>query len=182
MIILPAKIEDSAGIAKVQVDSYTRAYAEILPKPYLNQFTYEEQTQDWSRLIASDTKDILFVAKSENNVIGYALGRSEVDEIPGFEYELVALHVLQGNQRKGVGSQLFLSITQQFQNLGAHSVFLWTLKQNPILKFYEQLEGQFLGEKEWGGNAHYNVAVQEVAYGWRDIDILRQNLAKRGRL
>ncbi|MEW5871547.1 MAG: hypothetical protein AB1894_19895 [Chloroflexota bacterium] len=44
MKIRHATLEDSAGIAGVQVESYRRAYAGILPQSYLDHFTYEEQT------------------------------------------------------------------------------------------------------------------------------------------
>ena len=49
---------------------------------------------------------------------------------------------------------------------------LWTLTQNPSRALYERLGGQLLGEKDWGGNEAYGVAVQEVAYGWPSIEAL----------
>ena len=47
MHVRKAEVEDSAGMARVQVDSYRTAYAGIMPQDYLDHFTYEEQAQDW---------------------------------------------------------------------------------------------------------------------------------------
>ncbi|MFU8773596.1 MAG: hypothetical protein ACNA8H_14410 [Anaerolineales bacterium] len=52
MNICKATIEDSAGLARVQVDSYRTAYAGIFPQAYLAHFTHEEQ--DWRNLLMSE--------------------------------------------------------------------------------------------------------------------------------
>ena len=43
----PGGFDEGTGIARVQVDSYRAAYAGIIPQRYLDQFSYEEQEQDW---------------------------------------------------------------------------------------------------------------------------------------
>ena len=55
-----ATIEDSAGLARVQVDSYRAAYAGIFPPSYLAHFTYEEQEQDWHDLFAAEVDALLY--------------------------------------------------------------------------------------------------------------------------
>src|SRR3954452_8814411 len=98
--------EDSAGLARVQVDSYRTAYKDLLPDDYLAQFTYEEQEQDWRDLMASPTGDILLVAESDDGeILGYALGRL-LAEGGTYTGELVALHVRAPHQRQGVGTAL----------------------------------------------------------------------------
>jgi hypothetical protein len=52
-----ATIGDSCGLARVQVDSYRRAYAGIFPPSYLAHFTYEEQEQDWHDLLSMVPSD-----------------------------------------------------------------------------------------------------------------------------
>jgi hypothetical protein len=52
--IRKATIVDSAGLARVQVDSYRTAYAGIFPPAYLDHFTYEEQEQDYRNLLTSE--------------------------------------------------------------------------------------------------------------------------------
>lgn len=170
MNLRQATIEDSAGIAHVQVDSYRSAYAGIFPQPYLEHFTYEEETQDWCDLLSAEFADVLYVAETETGeIVGYALGRPGLSDIPPYDSELVALHVRRAYQRQGIGRRLIAAIAACLKQEGCISLMLWTLAQNPSRTLYERLGGQLLAEKDWGGNEEFGVAVQEVAYGWLDI-------------
>jgi len=172
--IRQATIEDCAGIARVQVDSYRTAYAGIFPQSYLEHFTYEEQTQDWRDLLFAESADVLYVAATETGeIVGYALGRPGLSDIPPYDSELVALHVRRASQRQGIGRRLIATVAARLQQEGCTSLMLWTLAQNPSRTLYERLGGQLLAEKkDWGGNEECGVAVQEVAYGWPRIEHL----------
>jgi hypothetical protein len=75
MEIRKAREQDSAGIARVQVDSYRMAHVDILPQPYLAHSTYEEQEQDWRDLLSAGLHGVLYVAATDGDEIaGYALG------------------------------------------------------------------------------------------------------------
>ena len=74
MLIRFAKIEDCAGRARVQVDSYRNAYAGILPQENLGHLTYAEQEQDWRELLEVRLEEVPLVAMDEQ-VISYALGQ-----------------------------------------------------------------------------------------------------------
>ena len=173
MNLRQAKFEDSAGLAQVQVDSYRIAYASIFPPAYLEQFTYEEQTQDWHNLLSAESEDVLYVAETDGGeIVGYALGRPDPNEFPPYESEFAALHVRRAYQRQGIGRRLIAVVAAHLKREGCTSLMLWTLAQNPSRGLYEWLGGQLLGEKDWGGNEEYGVAVQEVAYGWTSIEPL----------
>jgi hypothetical protein len=60
-----ATINDSAGIARVQVDSYRTAYAGIFSPAYLEHFTVEEQMQDWYDWMMNRPRDLLYVAQTD---------------------------------------------------------------------------------------------------------------------
>lgn len=95
-----ATIEDSAALARVQVDSYRAAYAGILPQDFLDHFTYEEQAQDWRDSFSAGSQDVLYVAETgAGEVIGYGLGRPGLSDIPPYDCELVSLHVRRSHQR-----------------------------------------------------------------------------------
>jgi len=165
--IRPATSLDSAGIARVQVDSYRSAYAGHFPPAYLERFSYEEQEQDWLRLLADNPGDILLVAEDGRQVItGYCLARAGPENYPGYDAELVALHVQKSAQRDGMGKALMAKAVEALIGRGCQSVMLWTLKGNPIRCWYEQLGGELIDERQMDIDGW---EVREVAYGWRSL-------------
>lgn len=159
--------EDCPGIAKTQVDNYRTAYAGLFPTAYLEHFTYAEEEQDWRQLLASNTDDILLVAISqEKEVVGYVLARVKPDIFPGYDSEIVALHVRPSFQGQGIGKALLSQATKNLMARACHSVMLWTLKDNPVRMWYEKLEGKLLDEKNYDVD---DWVIGEVAYGWEDI-------------
>lgn len=170
MEIRKATKEDSAGLARVQVDSFQTTYAGILPQSYLKQLSCDEQKQDWYDLISSELNKVLYVAQTNSGEIaGYASGKHNSNEIVPYESELVALHVLGEYQRQGVGYQLFASVSRELKNQGSSSLFVWVLADNPARSFYEKHGGVLAGEKPWQNNEYFDTKVYEVAYGWLDI-------------
>lgn len=168
MQIRKARIEDSAGLAKVQVDSYRTAYAGIFPQAYLDQFSYEEQEQDWRDWMTSRPEDLLYVAETATGeMVGYALARPGLTEIPPYDSELIALHVLSGHQRQGVGRQLVAAVAGQLRQRGSRSLMLWVLEENGARGFYERLGGKLLDESKLNW-----CDTLEVAYGWPAIEVL----------
>jgi ribosomal protein S18 acetylase RimI-like enzyme len=171
MLIREALPEDCPGIARVQVDSYRTAYAGMFPDSYLARFTYEEQTQDWQEWLVTHPDDVLLVALSpEEQVIGYLLARAEPDIYPGYDAEILAMHVDLAHQEKGIGKALLWAAVASLKGRGCRSVMLWTLKNNPVRKWYERLEGKFLGEKRFQVDGW---DIVEVAYGWEAIATLQ---------
>lgn len=168
--IRPALKEDCPGIARIQVDSFRSAYAGLFPDAYLAQFSYEEQEQDWIQLLTSNPEDILLVALSpEKQVIGYVLARAEPDIYPGYDAEIVAMHVNRTCQQQGIGREMLRRAVEGLCERGCKSVMLWTLKNNRARQWYEKLGGSLLGEKSYDVDDWW---ITEVAYGWKDLSCL----------
>lgn len=162
-----AEAGDCHAIAEIQVDSYRTTYAGIFPPTYLAKFDVDEQTQDWLELLASRPDDILLVAVAEDGqTAGYVLARAEPDIYPGYDSEIVALHVRHLWQRRGAGHALFMTALFQLQEKECRRVMLWTLEKNPIRGWYERLGGQVIGRKNYEVDGW---DVVEVAYGWADM-------------
>jgi GNAT superfamily N-acetyltransferase len=177
MQIRPARVSDSPQLARIQVDSFQTAYAHIFPAAYLAQFSYHEQEQDWRDLLATQTGDFLYVAECKSGELsGYTLGRpGQSQDTLGYGGELVSLHVRQSHQRQGVGRALVQAVATHFKQLGATSMMLWVLADNPARNFYEKLGGHLLdGHKSWSGNDEYGLNVTEVAYGWLHLATFQQ--------
>jgi ribosomal protein S18 acetylase RimI-like enzyme len=158
---------DCPGIARVQVDSYRTAYAGLLPEPYLAHFTYAEQAQDWQTWLATNTDDVLLVAESvDNDVVGYVLARARPDIHHGYDAEILALHASPPFQGRGVGKALLRAAITELEGRGCQSAMLWTLKGNPVRRWYERLEGKIIGEKSYQVDGW---DIVEVAYGLETI-------------
>jgi ribosomal protein S18 acetylase RimI-like enzyme len=158
----------------VQVDSYRTAYANLLPKEYLDHFTYEEQEQDWRYLISTSSNDILYLAEADSGeVAGYALGRAQGTDDGVYRSELVALHVRAVYQGQGVGHDLVGAMARHLRAAGVPSLMLWVLEGNPARGFYERLGGRLFAEQKVNlGEEEDGFEFTEVAYGWPDMDIL----------
>lgn len=169
--IRKATAQDSAGLARVQVDSYRTAYAGLLPAEYLVRFSYEEQEQDWRDWPATHPDDILYVAvDEEGEVAGYALGRPGPAGIAGFDSELLALHVRGLLRGQGLGRRLVAAAAGELGQEGCTAMMLWVLEGNPARGFYERLGGRLLGRQTV--TLDEGVRAVEVAYGWADIESL----------
>ena len=173
--IREAVTTDCRGIAEVQVDSYRTSYVNFFPKSYLDQFSYDEQEQDWLNLLNANAGDILLVAVSaDQQIIGYTLARTGVDIYAGYDAEIVALHVRLAFQGQGIGTALLQGAVTKLKERGCKSVMLWTLKGNPVRKWYEGLQGKLIGEKrDWVDGQ----GIVEVAYGWDSMkfDFMEEN-------
>lgn len=169
MHIRLAQVDDSAGLAKVQVDSYLIGYRGLVPDSFFEGMTYEEQTREWIDLFLESKLDPLYVAVDDaNHILGYALGRFLIKE--NFDCELRALHVLRDYQRQGYGTALISAIAKHYANAACKSLLLWTLKGNSARAMYEKLGGTLAGEKIY--TLDNGTEFAEVAYGWSDINVL----------
>jgi len=166
--------QDCSGIARVQVNSYRSAYAGIFPDGYINHFTYEEQEGNWQKWFRTKKDEFLLVAEDqERNIIGYTLIKIDLDVYAGYEAEVVGLHVSKPVQQQGTGKALLAHAVEELNKLGISSVMLWTLRENPVRGWYEQLGGKVLGEKRYDVDDR---EIVEIAYGWADIYQLAQSL------
>ncbi len=171
MEIRPARVEDSEGLAHVQVDSYRTAYAGLLPQDFLDQFSYAEQAQDWRDLLSGEMRDLLSVAVHDGEVLGYALGRPGVTEIEPYDGELVALHVRKAHQGQGVGRALIADMAGRLRSSGSTALLLRVLEGNTRARaIYERLGGRPAGRHAMRlGDEEDAFEAIEVAYGWPDI-------------
>jgi ribosomal protein S18 acetylase RimI-like enzyme len=173
MLIRRATIRDSLGLARVQVDSYRTAYAEIWSQELLDHFSYEEQAQDWRDWMTSKPDDLLYVAQTGDaavaEIVGYALARPGPTDVPPYDSELLALHVHPTRYRQGIGRRLVTSVAERLRQEGCDSLMLWTMEQNQAHGFYRRLGGQLLDARKTSGSG-----AAEVVYGWPDIELFTQ--------
>ena len=168
--IRKAILEDCLGIAKTQVDSYRTAYAGLFPLAYLEHFTYTEEEQDWiqRRLLIQKIYFWLPYRRKKRLLDIFSPEQNQIFS-PAMISEIVAFHVQQSLQGKGIGKALLSHAIKNLIARDCKSVMLWTLKYNKVRQWYEKLNGKILGE------INYEVddwVISEVAYGWEEISKL----------
>lgn len=88
---------------------------------------------------------------------------------------MTTLYVLPSYQGAGAGRRLAGKVARHFTESGVNSMLLWVLAENrPARGFYESLGGVLVAEEgfELGG-----ASLLEVAYGWRDLEVLLSRVA-----
>lgn len=175
VIVRQAAPGDAAALARIQVSSYQKTYTGILPEQFLGLFSPQKQEMDWRTWLAGERADQTFVAVLDHGeTAGYAIGRDEPFDDGPYDVELEAIHVSLPYQRQGVGRQLVAEVATEYKASGRNGLYLWVLADNPAREFYEHLGGDLIASRSWGNNGYFGTEVQEVGYGWQDIDTLLQ--------
>ena len=176
--IRTAQPEDASGIARVHVDSWRTTYRGIVADDVLEQLSEERRSAFWRRAIGDPgSTGLHFVAvDDEDGVVGFASGGPERDRIDGYSGELFAIYLLSTHQRRGIGNQLVARVATGLVHAGHSTMLVWVLADNPSRHFYAALGGRAVANKpiDIGPDT-----LEEVAYGWRNLDALIQRLDSR---
>lgn len=158
--------EDAAAIAQVHVASWRSTYRGIVPHPYLDLLDEGEFTERWKDWLVSEETVSLLVAEAGNRVCGFAAGGPIRKPISCYDGEVYAIYLMQPNQRKGIGRELFVRVAGVLAARGMQGLLVWVLRENPATEFYARLGGEVVAEEtiEIGG-----ATLPEIAYGWSDF-------------
>jgi GNAT superfamily N-acetyltransferase len=167
---------DAKEIAYIHVDTWRVAYKDIVPGGYLANLSYAESQEMWRRVMGEGSEQAVcvFVAEEGGTLFGFSSGRARTRFSQGLtEYKgvLETLYVLPSRQGEGIGRRLVGAIAGCLAEMDVPSMLLWVLEENKTARrFYESLGGTLLGEDtlKLGG-----AELSEVAYGWRDLSVLR---------
>lgn len=151
---------DSTNIAHVHVLSWRESYQNILLQKTLDQITVEERQKMWNKILSNNNKEeVCFVAEDKNkNIIGFIHGGKARETAYSENIEIYSLYLLKNFQNQGIGFMLFKRFREQFPN---RKVYLWVLKDNPAISFYEKLGGVAFDTKE---SLLYGELIQDIAY------------------
>ena len=166
MLIRKAKLEDAAGIAKVHVDSWRTTYKGIVPDSFLEKLSYEEREQIWKRGI--EANQVYIAEDEEGRIVGFASGGQErTGKYEAYKGELYAIYLLEGQQGKGIGRNIFKAVVDDLKEKKLDSMLIWALEENPACLFYEKLGGKKIdtAEIEIDGKK-----LGEIAYGWDNLN------------
>lgn len=168
MKIRAARIDDAAGIAKVQVESWKTTYRGIVSDSYLSSLSVSQREDRWQQILQNlGQHQVIYTAENlQGEVVGFAIGGPSRSQEYSYEGELYAIYLLEEYQGQGAGRSLFHAIVEFLRENGCGSMIIWALRDNPAGRFYEAMGGRPVGQKsiEIGGEEHI-----ELAYGWESL-------------
>lgn len=142
--IRKANADDALIIAEINVDTWKKAYAGLLPSELLaNRNVDEKRINSWKENIANP--DHIVLVYEDKKVCGYLWGGKKRDKID-IPYEIYAIYVSPECQNSGIGRALIAEYKKMINN---KPFYLYILKGNASASaFYQKMGG-----KE---NMHYN--------------------------
>jgi GNAT superfamily N-acetyltransferase len=162
--IRSAENRDSAAIARIHVEAWRDAYADLLPANYLAQLDPKIEAARWARSLGLGSNDRTLVAEADGDVVGYAsiggarAGGSDAGEI-------YALYVETDWREQGVGRALIETAFARFRRRGLKAAFIWCLEGNTAARgFYLRCGGKLLGERRL--ESVRGIALPVVGFRW----------------
>lgn len=164
-IVRDATLDDSAEIARVQVDMWRTTYRGIVPQSFLDEMDYDVRAESWRNQLATASSRIC-VAEVDGRICGFVSGGPLREPLSDFDGEIYAIYLAVDAQRRGWGRAMMYQLAGKLLHDGLKSAVVWVLERNPACRFYECLSAELVGQKAISiGGAD----LVEVAYGWRDL-------------
>lgn len=161
--VRPAREEDAAAIARIQVRTWWSAYSELLPRPALAEAVEagaeERWRSGWSEAITNppSKRHAVLVATEEGQVCGFAAlePASDADCLPATDAELLSLLVAPEAGRRGHGSRLLAASADHLREHGFVTVVTWVFVDDTVTR-------SFLLSAGWGfDGAHRDLDMGE---------------------
>lgn len=172
---------DAAEIANVHINSWREAYKGLLPQSFLDDrpLNFRNRYELWRR-VTSDDSQTTFVAESKDHgVVGFINGKDARDSRYKDYAEVWCIYLLMHYHGKGIGLQLLKAYFDVFAARGFTKGYLWVLKDNPTIRFYEKTGAR--RAKEVKKDSIGGQAVEELCYVWDDIRIELRSHCKLGK-
>ena len=145
--IRKVKVGDANTLAFIQTESWKSAFNRILSKEDLDRYTDVNRAITlYIKLLNENIGNGFILTIDENpHCIAY-WDKTRDDEMEGYS-EIICIHSLCDNWRKGYGTEMMNHILSDIKNSGFSKVMLWVFKENHrARKFYER-HGFVLTEK-----------------------------------
>lgn len=171
--IRDAAPDDATAMGHLHVASWRESYAGLLPEILLADLSVAARVALWQTILdapAARGVVAVLVAEVAGGLIGLAscgIQRDAALRKAGFDGEISALYLRQSHQRRGLGCRLMLRMAAALMDRGLSTASVWVMRENVGARaFYERFGGEIVGEAiDQSGD----VALAEVAYGWRDL-------------
>jgi GNAT superfamily N-acetyltransferase len=141
--------QDGDAIGRIQVETWRRAYAGLLPEKAIAAFGVQARQQMWREGLAREPRlgSATFVAELDGEVVGFAsMGAARDEDGVG---ELYAIYAHPSCWGRGVGRALIKRAEQSLRAAGFREALLWVLEGNERAeRFYRAAGWTHDGSKE----------------------------------
>jgi len=165
-VVRPARGEDAAAIARVEVETWRATYPGILPDRVLVGMSLERQRGSWAGLIRYRPGDVLVAEREDWGLVGFGNCGAQRDTNLPFDGEVFTLYVAPEAQNQGIGRDLLRAMFARLLEKGRGSALIWVISANPSRFFYERQGGKraLFRKIRVGGEL-----VDAIAYAWPDL-------------
>lgn len=133
--------KDARNVGIVHYRCWQETYRGIISDSFLDSMSEESDENKKEQYFAQYGK-YWYVVEEESTIIGF------ISLIEGnnqyAKHEVEAIYLLKEHQKKGYGKKMFAFIKETFHN---EPFYLWCLKNNPTLGFYEHMGGKIIDSK-----------------------------------
>ena len=153
---------DEKSLAYIQTESWKEAFREILAADVLLKCTEMERTTAMYRKLIEEQKGNGYILEVDGkpHCIAWWDATREKD-MPGYA-ELICIHSLKDNWRKGYGSQMMSRILEDVKAAGYDKMMLWVFNNNVrAIRFYEAHGFVTTGRKQPAFGAVEEMYVKE---------------------
>ena len=141
VVIRKVKQGDASDLAYIQTESWKAAFASILEAETLTKCTnIERATAMYQRLLDENKGNgYLLTVDGKPHCIAYWDAARDA-EFAG-KAELICIHSLPGNWRKGFGSQMMDQVLVDIKQAGFSEVVLWVFRDNQRARAFYEAKG-----------------------------------------
>jgi ribosomal protein S18 acetylase RimI-like enzyme len=134
-MIRPGTPDDAEAVARVHVETWQAAYADVLPREGLEQLSGERA----ARRAELHRQAPPIVAEVNGEIVGFvSVGAAHDDDADG---ELYAIYVHPDHWDRGFGRDLIVAGEARLRELGHTHAVLWVLEDNPRARRFYELAG-----------------------------------------
>ena len=160
-----ATLDDLPAIARIHVLSWQQAYRRSVPQEYLDSLDVAVRQKEWENEFRAGPaqKRHLYVAKHQNETIGFISFGPGRDKGKESLAEIYAVYLLVGAWGAGAGHALFQTAMRISSEQGYSQAYVWVMDTN---------ENAILSYRHWGGIRAPNETKQDQIGGQPITEIM----------
>ena len=141
VVIRKVKQGDASDLAYIQTESWKAAFASILEVETLTKCTNIERATAMYQRLLDENKGNGYLLTVDGKPHCIAYWDAARDAAFAGKAELICIHSLPGNWRKGFGSQMMDQVLIDIKQAGFSEVVLWVFRDNQRARAFYEAKG-----------------------------------------